>query len=61
MITPFQYTARIEMSPCDALNLRGTLNLEKKKGLVAFVTHCQILLSNCLCFPCETKGEVDAV
>ena len=49
------------MSPCDALNLRGTLNLKKKKGLVAFVTHCQILLSNCLCFPCETKGEVDAV
>ena len=48
------------MSPCDALNLGGTLDL-KKKGLVAFLTHCQILLSNCLCFPCETKGEVDAV
>ena len=51
------------MSLCDALNLRGTLNQKKKKkkGLVAFVTHGQILLSNCLCFPCETKGEVDAV
>ena len=26
------------MSPCDALNLGGTLNL-KKKGLVSFATH----------------------
>ena len=47
------------MSPCDSLNLWGTFNLEKKKG-VSFVTHCQILLSYCLCFPCETKGDVDA-